>query len=134
MITWMVLALEPLQHWYWMASGLQRFRLSPPSCVSCILPEKLVLGCRSHSAQSSLATNQDSVGIQERARVFPKCCKTRARSRLGFPLVEVTEEVSRAERRLLPQDDPARQPPCFSLISVSALDHHPPSTLVWATK
>jgi len=25
----------------------------------------------------------------------------------------VTEEVSRAERRLLPQDDPARQPPCF---------------------
>ena len=25
----------------------------------------------------------------------------------------MTEEVSRAERRLLPQDDPARQPPCF---------------------
>ena len=47
----------------------------------------------------------------------------------GFPLVGVTEEVSRAERRLLPQDDPARQPPCFSLISILlALDrlstHH----------
>src|SRR5271157_4171055 len=28
MIAWTVLALEPLQHWYWMASGLQRFRLT----------------------------------------------------------------------------------------------------------
>ena len=60
--------------------------------------------------------------------------KKLARSRIGFPLVGVTEEVSRAERRLLPQDDPARQPPCFSLISNLALDRHPPTTLLRATK
>lgn len=92
--------------------------------------------CLSNGRPASGIRNTRSKGSQDTVNLllFPRCCKSCARSRIGFPLVGVTEEVSRAERRLLPQDDPARQPPCFSLISNLALDRHPPTTLPRATK